>query len=167
MNRKKTAESSHPAGRAFVAEPQTDRTEVTKLRRRMALIAVLFVASLVVAAFVWADWYFGLPDDARADFVGRQTCAQCHEGQQRIWQGSHHDLAMDVAKDMTVLGDFNKAELTHHGVTSRMFTRDGKFFVNTEGPDGKLADFEVKYVFGVDPLQQYMVEFDRPGDMPT
>ena len=73
---------------------------------------------------------------------------------------------MDLATDETVLGDFNDAELTHHGITSRMFRRDGKFFVNTEGPDGKLADFEVKYVFGVDPLQQYMVEFDRPADMP-
>ena len=39
--------------------------------------------------------------------------------------------------------------------------------MNTEGPDGKLADFEVKYVFGVDPLQQYLVEFDRPADMPA
>ena len=72
-----------------------------------------------------------------------------------------------MATDETVLGDFNDAELTHHGITSRMFQRDGKFFVNTEGPDGKLADFEVKYVFGVDPLQQYMVEFDRPADMPA
>ena len=37
--------------------------------------------------------------------------------------------------------------------------------VYTEGPDGKLHDFEVKYVFGVDPLQNYMVEFDRTPDM--
>jgi Flp pilus assembly protein TadD len=29
-----------------------------------------------------------------------------------------------------------------------------------------MADFEVKYVFGVDPLQQYMVEFDRSDDTP-
>ena len=30
----------------------------------------------------------------------------------------------------------------------------------------EIEDFEVKYVFGVEPLQQYMVEFDRPADMP-
>ena len=47
-----------------------------------------------------------------------------------------------------------------------MFRREGKYFINTEGPDGKLADFEIKYVFGVDPLQQYMFEFDRPTNMP-
>src|SRR5690606_21035624 len=43
----------------------------------------------------------------------------------------------------------------------RFFRRDGKFFVNTEGPDGEYHDYEVKYTFGVDPLQQYMVEMPR------
>ena len=31
--------------------------------------------------------------------------------------------------------------------------------VNTEGPDGADHDYEIKYTFGVRPLQQYMVEF--------
>ena len=39
--------------------------------------------------------------------------------------------------------------------------RDGKYFVNTDGPDGKLRDFEIKYTFGVRPLQQYLIEL--PG----
>ncbi len=68
---------------------------------------------------------------------------------------------MDLATDETVLGDFDNVTVVHDGLTSRMF-RDGKrFMVHTEGPTGKMEDFEVKYVFGVDPLQQYMVEFDR------
>lgn len=44
---------------------------------------------------------------------------------------------MDVARPETVLGDFQNASLTHHGVTSRMFQRDDAYFVHTEGPDGK------------------------------
>jgi tetratricopeptide (TPR) repeat protein len=129
-------------------------------------MGTLFIVSLGVAGYFAADWYMGVPADAQPQFVGRQSCIDCHREQHSAWQGSHHDLAMDVATDKTVLGDFNNAELTHHGIQSRMFKRDGNFFVNTEGPDGELADFEVKYVFGVDPLQQYMVEFDRPADMP-
>jgi predicted CXXCH cytochrome family protein len=66
---------------------------------------------------------------------------------------------MQHATDRTVLGDFNEQGLDHHGVHSRFFRRDGKFLVETDGPDGKLATFEVKYTFGVDPLQQYLVEF--------
>ncbi len=80
---------------------------------------------------------------------------------------SHHDRAMDLATDETVLGDFNDATLEHDGLTNRMF-RDGKrFMVHTEGEDGEMHDFEVKYVFGVEPLQQYMVEFDRTEEMPA
>jgi predicted CXXCH cytochrome family protein len=33
--------------------------------------------------------------------------------------------------------------------------------VHTEGPDGQMADYQVSYVFGIRPLQQYLIEF--PG----
>ncbi|HEX6829278.1 MAG TPA: tetratricopeptide repeat protein, partial [Burkholderiales bacterium] len=33
--------------------------------------------------------------------------------------------------------------------------------MNTDGPGGKLADFEIRYTFGVAPLQQYLIEL--PG----
>ncbi len=68
---------------------------------------------------------------------------------------------MEEATEKTVLGDFADARFTHAGVTTRFFRRDGRFFVNTDGPDGKLADFEIKYTFGVYPLQQYLIEL--PG----
>ncbi len=68
---------------------------------------------------------------------------------------------MQHATAETVRGDFNDAKLIFDGVTSSFFKRDGKYFVRTDGPDGKLADFEVKYTFGLEPLQQYLVEL--PG----
>ena len=95
----------------------------------------------------------------RLMFVERKLCIECHEDQYKQWTGSHHDLAMDVASDETVIGDFNNSSFTHQGVTSTFYTKDGKFFVRTDGPDSKLHDYEIKYVFGVDPLQQYMIEF--------
>lgn len=95
------------------------------------------------------------------EFVGRSTCAGCHGEQDRLWQGSHHDLAMQEADERTVLGNFNAAEFRKDGVVSRFFRRDGRFMVRTDGADGKLADFEIKYTFGVTPLQQYLIEF--PG----
>jgi tetratricopeptide (TPR) repeat protein len=72
---------------------------------------------------------------------------------------------MAAATEQTVFGDFNNAVLNHHGIESRLFRRDGKFWIHTEGPDGTLQDFQIKYVFGVEPLQQYMVEFDRTAEM--
>jgi tetratricopeptide (TPR) repeat protein len=66
---------------------------------------------------------------------------------------------MQVADDSAVLGDFDGASYTHFGVTSRFFRRDGSFYVRTDGPDGRLADYQIQYTFGADPLQQYLVEF--------
>ncbi|MGE5791840.1 MAG: multiheme c-type cytochrome, partial [Bacteroidota bacterium] len=68
---------------------------------------------------------------------------------------------MQVADEKTVLGNFAGTKLTYSGVTSTFFRRDGKYFVSTDGPDGKLADFEIRYTFGVEPLQQYLIEL--PG----
>jgi len=96
-----------------------------------------------------------------AQMVGRSVCEACHEDQFARWSGSHHDLAMQPADDATVLGDFNDASVTHYGVTSTFFRKDGMFMVRTEGPDGRLHGYRIKYTFGVEPLQQYLIEF--PG----
>ncbi len=98
-------------------------------------------------------------DLSQATYVGNSSCTACHAAESKKWQGSHHDLAMQVATESTVLADFNDATIVHHGITSRMYRDGDRFMVHTEGPDGEMGDFEVKYVFGVSPLQQYMVEF--------
>lgn len=92
-------------------------------------------------------------------FVGSDTCASCHSGEAKLWHGSQHAHAMAHATKDTVLGDFNDARFEYFGVRSRFFRDGDKFMVETDGPDGKLATFEVKYTFGLDPLQQYLVEF--------
>jgi Flp pilus assembly protein TadD len=96
---------------------------------------------------------------APATFVGSETCAGCHQKEAQLWQGSQHKHAMDHATDKSVLGDFANATFDYYGVKSRFFRKGDKFYVKTDGADGKLATFEVKYTFGVDPLQQYLVEF--------
>ncbi len=96
---------------------------------------------------------------AEDGYAGTESCGSCHAREAADWQGSHHDQSMMHASKDTVVGDFNNQELTVHGVTSRFFMRDGKYFINTDGPDGTLQDYEVAYTFGVEPLQQYLVEF--------
>lgn len=94
-----------------------------------------------------------------AAFVGSSTCAECHRTEADLWRPSQHKLAMQHVTDETVLGNFQDTAFDHAGVRSRFFRRNGKFFVETEGADGNPAAFEVKYTFGVDPLQRYLVEF--------
>lgn len=99
------------------------------------------------------------PGRVEARFVGLDACTRCHEDETEAWRGSHHDLAMQPATADTVLGDFSDVAFEHRGSKARFFQRDGAFFVHTDGPDGKLADFEIAYVFGATPLQQYLVKF--------
>ncbi len=114
----------------------------------MSLFAILFQLSI--------DAYAG---QKRVQFVGRKACISCHENQYKAWSGSHHDLAMDPATGKTVLGDFNNTNFENFGLTTTFFKRDGKFLVRTDGSDGNLHDYEISYVFGFDPLQQYLIKF--------
>jgi predicted CXXCH cytochrome family protein len=131
----------------------------------MTVIAALGVVAIVAAAGVVfylltvssSGWY--ARGASAATFVGSETCAGCHQAEAELWHASQHKHAMDHATDKSVLGDFNDASFDYYGVKSRFFRKDGKFLVETDGPDGKLATFEVKYTFGIDPLQQYLVKF--------
>ncbi|MGH8521854.1 MAG: hypothetical protein ACREU9_10655 [Gammaproteobacteria bacterium] len=55
---------------------------------------------------------------------------------------------MQMANGRTVLGNFANATFEYAGITSTFSKRNGKFFVTTDGPDGKLSDYEIKYAFG-------------------
>lgn len=94
-------------------------------------------------------------------FVGSSTCKSCHKNEYSDWEKSDHYLAMQHASDSSVLANFNNSSFTSDGVTYRFFRRDGKFYINTQGNDGRNYDFEVLYTFGYYPLQQYLVAF--PG----
>ena len=126
-------------------------------RRAIALVACAAALSLVQCRAA-AD---GSPNGARTEFIGSAKCAACHASQYAAWKGSQHAAAMQDAQPTTVLGRFDSTRFTHDGLTSTFFRRGDRFIVNTEGPDGALHDFEIRYTFGVAPLQQYLVEF--PG----
>jgi tetratricopeptide (TPR) repeat protein len=96
-----------------------------------------------------------------ATYAGLTACVDCHTREYALWNASDHARAMAVPTDSTVLGDFDGATFSQHGITSRFTKTADGFFVRTEGEDGKLHDYRVKYVFGFRPLQQYLVEF--PG----
>ncbi len=262
-------EGVSPSSRSQAASQRmqpTFRSPRERHRRRIvsAVLVILGLAALAGSLVAW-DWWHCLPDSVQAEYVGRQSCVACHEQEHRLWEGSDHDLAMDVATSKTVLGDFQDREFLHiafselwrlaedelrllvdripdgvlakalqeyepppmpelgiehpsgresrarilavlsperqakireevewkkrfarpcditaahreirdlaakmaeagqlhstFAVRSRMFQKDGKFFVQTDDREGKLRVFQVKYVFGVYPLQQYLVEF--------
>lgn len=94
-------------------------------------------------------------------FVGSESCKACHQDEFKDWKGSHHDLAMQVADSVSVLGNFNNKTVAFKKIKTTFFKKGNDFYVNTEGHDGNYADFKIEYTFGVTPLQQYLVKFDN------
>jgi predicted CXXCH cytochrome family protein len=130
-----------------------------RFRRQAAVVVVLAaIAFAIYAVSRRLGATRGPTDSMRAEFVGAGRCATCHASEYADWKTSQHSIAMQSARPTTVLGRFDSTKFTQPGVTSTFFRRGDRYFVNTEGADGRLRDFEISYTFGVWPLQQYLVE---------
>jgi len=81
---------------------------------------------------------------APAAFVGSEACAGCHAADAAAWRASQHARAIQVADPNTVLADFRQPGFS---------ISDDGYRISEVG--------KVKYTFGVEPLQQYLVE--APG----
>lgn len=124
---------------------------------RIVRCAGSFVAGLLIGARLLA----GEPAGSPPAYVGVRVCAECHAAETERWRGSYHDHAMAEATEASVLGDFGDVAFTALGVSSRLDRRDGGYWVRTDGPDGTLTDYQIRYTFGWWPLQQYLIEL--PG----
>lgn len=118
---------------------------------------------LVVGRWLLAPSPDAVAPDSRlagAGFVGSETCGSCHQAQYQDWLGSHHQRAMQAPSDATVLGDFDDVRVDQGDAV--VFSRDGEtFHIRAAGPDGEPRDYPVRYTFGVEPLQQYLISL--PG----
>lgn len=144
-----------------------DRRPARKTHKSLP-IAAITLGAIAVVLFAAGVWYWTGRSHNRpgnsgstATYVGQERCAECHAEQTKAWRSSHHAQAMQVATDSTVLGNFHDTHFAKDGVQSSFFRKDGKFYVNTPGPDDKPSNFEFTYTFGVYPLQQYLVPFSR------
>ncbi|MDB5593070.1 MAG: Tetratricopeptide 2 repeat protein [Hyphomicrobiales bacterium] len=134
------------------------------LSRTKALALALLCAGGVLAAgvvhgqvsSVRAPAVGTLTRDAAPGYAGSTACAGCHAVEGAAWAKSQHARAMQPATTGSVLGNFGETRAEHFGSQARFSSKDGAFFVQTEGKDGKSADFAVDYTFGVEPLQQYL-----------
>ncbi len=133
----------------------------------LGLLGALGLATVLAGTGVW--WLqrgrgtaaSPAPSPSPAKYAENGICLGCHQEEAQQWRDSHHAKAMALPTEETVRGDFRNTSFFDRGVTARFFKRGDKFLVNIEGADGKPADFEIKYTFGLEPLQQYLIEM--PG----
>ena len=94
-------------------------------------------------------------------YLGDGSCTRCHQEEFDTWQKSHHDLAMQEVSDQTVLGNFDSIKASIDGVNYFFYKKGGDFYVNVKEIDGSDNDYKIAEVFGVTPLQQYLVDFPK------
>ncbi len=94
-------------------------------------------------------------------YTGDESCRSCHEKEFDTWRDSHHDLAMEKANSQTVLGNFNDQKITLDDVDYHFYKKDSSFYVNVRDIDHTEKDYKIEYTFGVTPLQQYLVDFEK------
>ncbi len=63
-----------------------------------------------------------------SDYVGPETCGECHQENYALWQQHPHSKMNALANDETVLGDFSGAEVEYAGGRA-VFSRAGEDFV--------------------------------------
>lgn len=114
---------------------------------------------LIAAVIACAVAFPGFAETA-PEFAGSASCAGCHANETAAWAPSDHAWALKTPDASSVLGDFNDASYTGKGVTTRFFRDGDAYMVETQGPDGKQAQYPIRYAVGVRPLQQYLVETD-------
>ncbi|MAO26526.1 multiheme c-type cytochrome [Roseovarius sp.] len=100
---------------------------------------------------------------AAQDYVGSDTCAECHRDAAQSWAGSHHALAWTAPSAESVKADFDGTEFQLGDMQARFsLGDDGSYQVSVTERDGRTSLYDVHSVAGVAPLQQFIIETE-PG----
>lgn len=128
-----------------------DQTAASRQARSARAACLLFLLVLMLCP---------LSVSHASNLVGSAVCGDCHAAQTNAWRASHHARAMQGAGSETVAARFSES-FSHAGVTTR-FERTGEsFLVHTVDSHGRPDTFPVRYTFGVEPLQQYLIDGPR------
>lgn len=133
-----------------------------------AAIAALSVLLAGLAVGAAGDAPVALPHSAGQSpagaphpaYVSDLDCAGCHAEAYKAWQGSHHFHAMEVADEASVRGDFGDTVFADAHTRYRFVRRKGRHVIEATAAGGTV-EHEVRYTFGWEPLQQYLVEGPR------
>jgi hypothetical protein len=89
-------------------------------------------------------------------YVGSEQCQICHLTEKEDWLRSDHHKAMMTMEGDHVLGNFSTPPLEHHQQQTHFSKRDGQYQISTDQTTPSAATLDLRYTFGVFPLQQYL-----------
>ncbi|MBL4632046.1 MAG: hypothetical protein JKY14_13150 [Paraglaciecola sp.] len=113
---------------------------------------------LIVLLVLQLTGLWGSATASSNQYIGSDSCKNCHQVEYQQWQTSDHHKAMQTPNAQSVLGDFANKTVEFHNITSRFFIEDNQYFIETLNKHGNRQTFPVIYTFGFSPLQQYILD---------
>ena len=130
------------------------------------------IIPLVIFGIIGADFVLRKPKTDptytniyRDDYVGPETCAECHQDNYALWKDHAHRKMNQNPTDETVLGDFSGRTLEYAG-NRVVFHRDGEeFMISTYKQDQLFRRHKVTRTVGSLYLQYYIAtQVEGPED---
>src|SRR6516225_2899935 len=98
--------------------------------------AIVLLPGAIWCALEWIRWHDdALPDDPTTLApVTSETCYKCHESHYASWKHTFHRTMTREATPEFVKADFDNAEHTYMGVTSRLIRQGNRYFMDLVDP---------------------------------
>lgn len=93
------------------------------------------------------------------EYVGAESCKECHADAYKDWKKSDHYYAMQPATSAFVKADFEQT-FEADQISYQFSIQDQKYFVEVS-ENGDARKFQVAYTFGTYPLQQYLLQTEN------
>lgn len=139
-------------------------------RKLLIVLAIAAVMLVAVMTFVFLDPYAKRFD---AEYVGSETCGECHTLIYDEWQRSPHANMTRRPTPRSVVGDFDggawtlpveaRADPDDESPVARMYRADDRYYMAMRHPrSGRFVPFEIAYVIGYQYRQVYLTR-ERDG----
>ena len=147
-------------------------------RSRIVVTAFAVIALVALAAWWWtsrdqpsgetpAHSVASVPAAAPAPaaYVGSQACAACHVEETKRWRTSQHAIAMQVADERTVLGDFSGKRLRLSGwMRSESLQTNASLKIFCHTTTDMVQETSTRLISGSVDWSPVVVEIDVPPD---
>ncbi len=98
----------------------------------------------------------GYSNIALGDYVGLETCGDCHPENYELWSRHPHSRMNANVGPETVLGDFGGRSVDYAGGRAEFTTEDGSYFMTLTSPDGARRRYRVTRTVGSRVTQMYV-----------
>lgn len=134
--------------------------------KRIAAPCVVLLATTILLLGCTQQEENGPTTFVGAKYVGSKVCQNCHGGIYEGWRATLHPYKIREANEKNVVGDFYKSnELNVGGYTTKMSSKDGKYYITTQDNEGKEQTYDIKYTIGGSQWKQRYITVFPNGAM--